>query len=258
MIQPDNRHALLLAAAITLSACKGPALPVLPDISFAGIPDMPQQGPKFNPRFENETLCAPVAVANSLAWLQGISSLEAQVDMVNRLAGHRYMATSPHIGTSPGGLMHGVQRYLQERNIPYQRLEYAGYRTVPEQYRANEPVSLQWLHSGLTEHSAVWLNLGWYTQVLPGVYRREGGHWVTLAGFEEGGLLLHDPGPWQDQPVPLQITSRRNNVLLGEDWKIAPLVLELPNAPSPGRGQTMIDGAVRLLRGSHKQQPLVE
>jgi hypothetical protein len=62
---------------------------------------------------------------------------------------------------------------------------------------------------------------------VPGVYHREGGHWVTFAGFRESGLVFHDPGPWQKTPHREQIILRRNQ-LIEEEWSVAPLLLEVP------------------------------
>jgi len=231
---------------VLLSTCSPTPAPDLADIHLSNIPDLPQLGPQFGSVYASEMLCAPVAVSNSLMWLQDNFSRPDQIALVDKLAHYRYMATSPHQGTGPTGVLFGVEKYLKEFGLEFRRLEYAGIRTVPDRFRAGGKLSLAWLHSGLAPRSAVWLNLGWYSQLAPGVYRREFGHWVTLVGFKDGKLLVHDPGPWQAAPEPLAVVSNKVWLLDAQEWYLAPTVLELSDAPGPGYDYTLLDGAVIL------------
>ncbi|MFT4518072.1 MAG: hypothetical protein ACI9JM_000449 [Halioglobus sp.] len=239
-------HFALLVLCATLCGCSERELPPLADIMLRDVPDMPQQGPVFDARYENDTLCGPVAVSNSLAWLKGGTTEAQQIELVNYLAHYRYMGTRPTVGTNPLGLMHGLEKYLAEQALPYASVSYAGVRDLPEKYLASAPFSIQWLHARLAAQSAIWLNLGWYSQWIPGIYEREGGHWVTLVGFRNGRLVIHDPGPWQELIEPLPMKLRENSIIYEQQWKLAPLIAELEDFPSPRGGRTFIDGAVVL------------
>jgi len=215
---------------------------------FREIPDFAQNNTAYSEQYNPMTLCAPVAVANSLTWL-GVSLGEgSEVEMVRALASREFMRTHHGLGTSPEKLMKGLTDYLSEAGVAIDRLRYRGWREVSEQYRDTEALNLQWLLQGIGPGQAVWLNLGWHDRKLPGYYYRKGGHWVTLVGYSDGGLLVHDPGPWQASPSPLKV--RQHHVLLMRTRFGASafnqVFLELVDSPAAQEGITLIEGAVRL------------
>jgi len=138
------------------------------------------------------TFCGPVAVSNSLVWLEKNSSEAYQIELVKKLSSSKYMNTTAQ-GTNVRNLMHGVHQYAIERWGRYGRLEYSGWSKVPNEFHSNllKP-TLNWLINNLHQDGAVWLNIGWY-QNDHGNYERTGGHWVTLVGYENGKLIIHDP-----------------------------------------------------------------
>jgi hypothetical protein len=155
--------------------------------------------------------CCPVAVSNSLVYLahHGFPALlpegngdQPQIDLINLLASSDYFGTDPANGTSPGEVLSGVQKYVEDNGYRCERLEYEGWRKVgrnnQDEIKASRP-SLDWIKEGIRNpHGAVWLNIGWYTQNGDGEWKRTGGHWVTLVGCgnadDANQLLIHNPG----------------------------------------------------------------
>jgi hypothetical protein len=156
-----------------------------------------------------------VAVSNSLVYfahhgfpalLSEGSGIQSQIDLINTLASSDYFGTDPDNGTAPGAVLSGVQKYVEERGYSCSRLEYEGWRNVGRSrqsaVKAARP-NLDWLKEGIQDaNGAVWLNIGWYKQVDQGVWKRTGGHWVTLVGYgaAQSGvvtdpllLLVHNP-----------------------------------------------------------------
>jgi len=234
----------LLVLLLALTACAPRELPVLENVRLEGVPNLSQNLPVFGPRFNPDTLCAPVAVANSLAWLAGRTDSTYQVALVNTLADYRYMLTRPLLGTSPRGLLRGVRRYLREQDIDYTALQYVGWRQVGQGERVADSATLSWLYAGLTGRSALWVNLGWYRRYLPGVYERVGGHWVTAVGYVDGELLVHDPQ--RDAPVSLPLTQRGSTVIHAAGWHVLQDILSVPGRPDRPGEVGLIDGAVWL------------
>jgi len=237
--------------AYMLTACTEDDTQYYPDIYFADIPDFPQQNPDSAFEAGGVTYCAPVAVSNSLVWLEGNTDRDYQHLLIKKLASQTYMSTSPYSGTSPSGVLHGVAQYFDEIGQQYQRLEYAGWKSVQSRYQAQLPLSKEWLIEGLGSRSAVWLNLGWYETPIPGYYHRVSGHWVVLVGYRQGRFLIHDPGPWAGSgidPQSLVIQEAQPLLLRSEqDFLIpAPPIIELKKARSPNGERAFIDGAIIL------------
>jgi len=179
------------------------------------IPDLLQTEPRADFEGSGKAFCAPVSVSNSLVWMHrmGLASFldstqpekQAQIALVKRLAGSKYMNTDSKTGTGPEGVLRGLQRYLEEKEVSNARLLYQGWRPVSRQFsRHNKRPNLASLRRILYRNGGVWLNLGWYTyDEIRDEYQRTGGHWVTLVGYgedEQGKpnpkiLILHDPSP---------------------------------------------------------------
>ncbi len=240
-----RRAVPLLFLILLLAGCGSNELPELAPVHLRGVPDLSQEQALFDARLNPDTLCAPVAVANSLVWLEGRTDVAHQVEVVNQLAHYRYMVTSPVIGTSPAGLLRGVRRYLGEHGIDYVALRYAGWREVPADARDAAMAELRWLHAGLDARAALWVNLGWYRELLPGVFERQGGHWVTAVGYDAGRLVVHDPQ--REAPVELSLRQRGRTLVNARDWKLLAGVLEVPGRPDRPGETGFIEGAVRLV-----------
>lgn len=159
------------------------------------IPDLLQTLNSAGFAGDGQQFCAPVAVSNSLVWLEGNRDKKYQIDLVHKLSSPTYMNTNTVNGTNVFGVTQGVHRYAMERWGKYKTLEYSGWSKSPAQFRSNlKKPTLNWMTSALHRKGAVWLNIGWYNQ--EGIsYRRAGGHWVTLVGYEQGKLVIHDPAP---------------------------------------------------------------
>ncbi|KPK57907.1 MAG: hypothetical protein AMK73_09680, partial [Planctomycetes bacterium SM23_32] len=179
------------------------------------IPDMLQTDPHARLPDGGKAYCGPVAVSNSLVWLDAVgfpdmvpdvrSPSAAQADLARLLGSAGYMNTDPTAGTGPAGVLLGVQRYVRERLYQYERLEYQGWRPHPAEFRTGVAVpELSFMQEGILGAGAVWVNIGWYTyDRRRDEYRRVGGHWVTMVGYgedEEGRphphiIIVHDPAP---------------------------------------------------------------
>jgi hypothetical protein len=135
--------------------------------------------------------CAPVAVSNSLVWLT--DRQQDQVALIETLASKDYMNTDLKIGTNVIGVMNGVKKITNELFGGYESLEYQGWRKSNQDVTQKLP-DINWLLAGISKRSAVWLNIGWYQYDSDSQqYIRNGGHWVTVVGYENDSLVIHDP-----------------------------------------------------------------
>jgi len=139
--------------------------------------------------------CAPVAVSNSLTWMT--NSRGDQADLAKLLASGRYMNTDAWKGTRTTDLLSGVHDIAIDMFGSYKSLEYQGWKKHPVQYSTGTKVpDFHWITDGISEGSAVWLNVGWYRYDRHNnTYYRAGGHWVTLVGYDYSILIIHDPAP---------------------------------------------------------------
>lgn len=159
--------------------------------------------------------CGPVAVSNGLIWLRerGIPmGPEAsgdrradQVEMARRLGSSLYMNTGfSSRGTTVAAFLSGLEGYLRDHSSGAFSIHYMGWGAHEPRFstglRAPDFAGICRAFAG---GSAVFLDLGWYLDRKDtGVYRRNGGHWVTLVGYDWPRerrfpvLYLHDPAPW--------------------------------------------------------------
>ena len=159
------------------------------------IPDLLQTLNSAGFAGDGQQFCAPVAVSNSLVWLESNKDESYQIDLVHKLGSSIYMNTNTVNGTNVFGLTQGVHKYATERWGKYKTLEYSGWSKSPAQFRSNlKKPTLDWITKALHRKGAVWINIGWYNQESIN-YRRAGGHWVILVGYEQGKLVIHDPAP---------------------------------------------------------------
>jgi hypothetical protein len=161
------------------------------------IPDILQTKKTANFPGGGKQFCGPVAVSNSLVWLKGIQDEAYQIELVHKLSKPEYMNTNTINGTGTVGLIRGIDKYVTEVWGGYKKLEYSGWRKSPKKYRSmlDKPTVL-FMQKGLNRKASAWLNIGWYKlDKLNNEYQRIGGHWVTLVGYEDGRLIIHDPAP---------------------------------------------------------------
>lgn len=216
------------------------------------IPDLLQTLNTAGFAGDGQQFCAPVSVSNSLVWLEGSTDEQYQIDLVHKLSSPAYMNTNTINGTSAYEVTQGVHKYATERWGRYRKLEHSGWRNVPAQFRSSlEKPTINWMTQSLHRKGAVWLNLGWYNQEGDN-YQRTGGHWVTLVGYEQGKLVIHDPAPrsgktFSNQFVSLQLLNG-GQLVHGKRKAQAKnhfAIVDGLNISSKGK-IAIIDGAVRF------------
>ncbi|MEM8723417.1 MAG: hypothetical protein AAGE84_29730 [Cyanobacteria bacterium P01_G01_bin.39] len=159
------------------------------------IPDFTQTDIRSNYYGNGQQFCAPVAVSNSIMWLANLEY--GQVELIEKLASSNYMNTNLQNGTGTTGVLNGVDRIARELFGSYERLEYQGWRKHPSRFLSTSRIpQIEWVKNGISDNSAVWLNIGWYKyDSLQDEYQRVGGHWVTVVGHHQDTLVIHDPSP---------------------------------------------------------------
>ena len=173
------------------------------------IPDLLQTLSSADFAGDGQQFCAPVAVSNSLVWLEKNKDQQYQINLVKKLSSSSYMNTNIKNGTNVFGLTQGVHKYAIERWGGYKTLEYSGWSKAPKEFRSSLPKpTLNWINQALHRNGAVWLNIGWYNAEGTN-YKRTGGHWVTLVGYEKGKLIIHDPAPRAGKEFSNQFISLR-------------------------------------------------
>lgn len=159
------------------------------------IPDFTQSNIKGWRYANGAEMCAPVAVSNSLVWMTGMDG--DQANLIKLLASSRYMNTDAWKGTKTTDILLGVHTIAMDFNGGYTSLEYQGWKKHPRQFSTGiEVPDIHWMIDGIGAGSAVWLNVGWYRyDWRHDKYYRVGGHWVTLVGYDDSVLIIHDPAP---------------------------------------------------------------
>jgi hypothetical protein len=180
----------------------------------AATPHFYQRDPRWGLTIAGENYCVPTSISDSMVYFasNGFERLLptdnpdrylAQAELINKLASRGYMATNSETGTSPGGALHGIRRYVVENGYVCQRLEYAGWRVLPKQMRrfvvASHP-DLDWMKTAVADpKGTAWLEIGYYVHGdTPGVWKRLQGHSVAVVGYgtdgtgADGHILLVD------------------------------------------------------------------
>jgi hypothetical protein len=159
------------------------------------IPDFTQSDIQGRKHGFGAQYCAPAAVSNSFYWLADMRG--DQDGLVKLLASGRYMNTDPARGTTTTQLLNGIHAMALDLFGSYEALEYQGWKQHPRAFATGMAVpDLRWIIAGIAADSAVWLNVGWYQyDPLNNRYGRVGGHWVTVVGYDDNKLVIHDPSP---------------------------------------------------------------
>jgi hypothetical protein len=154
--------------------------------------------------------CGPVAISDSLVYLarHGFPELlpagegdKAQIALINLLASPHYLGTDPDRGTGCGSVLKGIEKYVVSHGYQCTTMEYKGLKVLgrrEEEFNIADRPDLDWMKRGILDpHGAVWLDVGWYTRTAEGQWKRTGGHWVPMVGYDpkdEYALLIHNPG----------------------------------------------------------------
>jgi hypothetical protein len=169
-----------------------------------GTPDFSQNDHHFGKLpGDGKELCAPVALSNSLVWLNqhGYPKLLGkpkptpadQADLIRRLCHDDFLGTDLKIGTPPKRVALGIEKYFKHAGYEC-KVEQMGWRSST--HRIGKVPDENWLLKSCMGRSNLLINVGWY-KTHKTAYHRLGGHWVTLVGFEEKNgkreLLIHDP-----------------------------------------------------------------
>jgi hypothetical protein len=107
------------------------------------------------------------------------------------------MNTDRSRGTATTQFLNGVDAMAVDLFGGYQMLQYQGWKQHPQKFSTGiKTPELRWIAEGVADDSAVWLNVGWYQfDAINHVYHRVGGHWVTVVGYDDNILIIHDPAP---------------------------------------------------------------
>lgn len=203
------------------------------------IPDFLQTNVKGKSSGNGQQYCAPVAVSNSLMWLN--NKTDGQLSLIKKLASQKYMNTSKKNGTGTTGLLKTVSKISKELFGGYHLLEYQGWRKHPKKYSKGVKIpQYDWLTKGVNQASAAWLNIGWYKyHKEKNEYFRIGGHWVTLVGYNKNSIIIHDPSP------------RAGKLFKNEHIKIFPiksgaLVGKKYGLPTSAKGYYILGGGMHI------------
>lgn len=220
------------------------------------IPDFTQSHISGWQHRKGSQYCGPVAVSNSLYWLAEMKG--SQQNLIKQLASARYMDTDITKGTRTTQLLDGVHSMAIDLLGGYASLEYQGWKLHPAIFSTGiEVPDIRWFTQGVTQDSAVWLNVGWYKYDRQrNLYYRVGGHWVTLVGYDGNILILHDPAPRAGQSFANEYV---HTAMIGN----GALAGRVAGLPRPARGYLLlgkgmhiksnadvgiVDGAIRFRR----------
>lgn len=227
---------------------------------LASIPDLSQQSPNADFPDNGRKYCAPVAVSNSLSSAMGGLAESRQIELAQTLGSAHFMNTD-NDGTSSHQVLSGVDRFLgaktQFRSAVLDKsdfitqLEYRGQDYVARKYNPNlaQSADMPWLVDGIRQEKHIWLNIGWYQKQGNGRFKRVGGHWVTLVGYEKLGSLTDGKGEFlfiNDPATDRGAKREQIQVALGKLNGRSGYQLLNPGS-QPSRADTAwIEGAIQL------------
>jgi hypothetical protein len=211
------------------------------------MPHFYQRDPRWGLTIAGENYCVPTSISDSMVFFatSGFERLLppdnpdrylAQAELINKLASSGYMATNPDSGTTPGGALHGIRKYVEENGYTCQRLEYAGWRTLPRQIRklyVGSHPDLDWVKTCVADpRGTAWLEIGYYVHGdTPGVWKRLQGHCVVAIGYGTDGAGVNP------------------NIFLVDNPAVGPMVWASPADRAAGRTSrpiTIADEAITL------------
>ncbi len=214
-------------------------------------PDYTQTDPAYGGIPDGGAACGPTAASNAVMWLANNNYMNLAPLTADRkhdqwevlalnLRTEEYISGSG--GAGPISMCNGLSDYIHDCGYDYTRLEVQTWRNAGG-WETDPPVAkpdLDWARDGIVGPGLVQMwNVGWYTyDAVSKDYTREGGHWVTMAGYGHDGtdydpdwFIFNDPAPrngytWRNEYVlPQLITAWRSNMrgyylISGPDWNI--------------------------------------
>jgi len=101
------------------------------------------------------------------------------------------MKTSIKSGTKPKNIVAGLEHFVHDKGY-YIKIETMGWRSKAK--RIGKIPRLSWIKKSSIGNSNVVLNIGWYKYDYDSnTYQRTNGHYVTVVGFNEKTIYIHDP-----------------------------------------------------------------
>jgi hypothetical protein len=172
------------------------------------MPDYWQLDPYFGNKGQYN--CGPVAAANSIMYFDKTLDDNIVPDddwkkLVDTLASQAYMNTDydnpdpTKRGTSFGKEEYGINKYLDDNFAP-------GFDVKSQWWDRTVAQDIGWIKEELSQCEDVILLIGWWD--LNGTWHREGGHYVTLAAYDQTSFWISDPsnqGPSHDSYTLAQI-----------------------------------------------------
>ncbi len=161
------------------------AFPIEYKDKMGKLPDFYQKQTQFPNTGEN--YCAPTAAANSIWYFDktlddNIIPNDNWIELVKTLGSSTYMNTDANLGTTFDNAIKGLDTYLDKNYTP-------GFM-VTSQYWSP---SIDWIKEELSRCEDVLLWIGWW--YIDGTeWKRNGGHAVTLAGYDTTSFWISDPG----------------------------------------------------------------
>jgi hypothetical protein len=176
-----------------------------------------------------EQYCGPTAVANALVWLamNGQPDLvplnedpeQTRFDVIRTLGSEDYMKTAQFAGTDPIDVLVGLDKYIRNRGLE-PIIEWQGYREGGK-YACGEIPQLAWMTDKfVNDNFNIVLEIGWYNYCEHcQTYKRNGGHYVTLAGIDlrhnQPTMIIHNPS-FGGGKTPLPQACKLRQITTGE------------------------------------------
>ncbi|MBN2129425.1 MAG: PEP-CTERM sorting domain-containing protein [Sedimentisphaerales bacterium] len=198
------------------------ALP--PEYYRGNLPDFSQKQRDWKDVNGTWTFCGPASAANSLLWMSDHYNLpklrqwlngseyDNNGDMIQNVADYMGFVKrgtidelywDPPGGVSADGFIGGKEKYLEAR-YPWieQKVMQAPFKAGSDLIYGKDvtgtPPTLDWIKGELDRGEDVEVGFSYLVKVgwdpeLGDCYSRQGGHWMTFAGWNASQLILHDP-----------------------------------------------------------------
>jgi hypothetical protein len=159
-----------------------------------------------------QTASGPLAAAYSLLLVskQGYPNLclnekndaEAIKKLVKILSSPRSMAGGIDIGTATAFPIIGLDLHIRHSGYRLGYLKFQGFRPHPYGYSAGTTPYLNWICAGTRAKAGECALVGWYQYDNKNIYKRIGGQWLSVVGYQ--------PGNSKDCPIILAVIDPSN------------------------------------------------
>jgi len=190
--------------------------------------------------------------------------MEAQAAMIKLLMSPQMMKINPRTGTSSKGMIAGIRKYVEACGYSGQ-IGYQGraHFTDRSSFIGPNP-NLDMIRACLAHpRGAVWLQAGFYNYDSQSrTFVRKKGHWVTLAGYDQQNLYIHNSSPRGETrpendavtPVPLPVVGAMGGDYNGPVKNSKGLYgLKSDTLKKDGTDGTILDGAMMMLLNDPQQ-----